>query len=365
MARALLLVVVGVIAATELAWLLLGGDAGPIGSALAELALTLSFAVFAWRPPAGALVLVASAGATVLVGTGMLGALVLVVGAGLVVATCSSAVIVGYALSAGVVCGAVIMLAPASGASEDAATLAVVATLSSAAGLYLRWLRGRASALESALVEQDRAREIATQIERDRIADELHDLIAHELTIIAMHAQVLRRTDEPASRQLAEGAIADAARKALADIRRVLRVAAMSRSDEPDVDSIRNQLGVSLEDVRSQIETAGGELLVEGSAGTLPPSIDTALGRIVREATSNVLKHGGAGAPVTISLGRADGRVRLRVRNGRGGSPRALELPTGGYGIARMRARAEALGGAFEAGPAGEGWTIEVSLPAG
>ena len=369
-ARIVLLSVVAVVAGIELLWLLTGQSTDPLASAMAQVLLTLAFGVFAWRPAAASVVLVASAGVALLLDVGVLAVLVLAVAAGLVVATSSRAVIAGYVVAV-VALSVIAMLRTSGGASaEDVTTLVVIAGLSSVAGSYLRVLRGRRLALASALVEQDAARELATQIERDRIADELHDLIAHELTIIAMHAQVLQLTRAPASRAVAQAAIADAARKALADLRRVLHVAQVSRdSADLDVDSVRNQLAVSLEDIRAQIESAGGsvDLPRDPSAiiDALPPSLDTALGRIAREAVWNVLKHAGAGARVSIRLERVGDDVRLAEHDQAGGVVVSPDLPSGGYGLARMRARAEVLGGTFEAGPVDGGWLVAVRLPIG
>lgn len=362
-----LLTLVGAIAAFETVWLLTGASTAPAVSAVAQLALTLSFAVFAWRPAAAAMVLIACASISLLLDVGLIAVLALSVAAGLVVATCGRVIILGYSVALLVLA----LIAPTriDGSSfEDSATLLIIAVLLSAVGLTLRLLRGRERSLSLALVEQDAAQDAATQIERDRIADELHDLIAHELTIIAMHAQVLQRTDEARTREIAQRAISDAARKALADIRRVLHVAQMSR-EEPyyDVDSVRNQLTVSLQDARAQIESTGGAVeLPVGTAtiaAALPPSLDTTLGRIAREAATNVLKHAGSGAQVTVGLERAHGEVRMTVHDRAGAQPRQLDIPSGGYGLARMRARAEVLGGSFDAGPSDGGWLVDVRLP--
>ncbi|MGM1029814.1 MAG: sensor histidine kinase [Actinomycetota bacterium] len=366
-ARVSLLILVGAVAVFESVWLLTGASTDPFVSAVAQLALTLSFGVFAWRPAAAAMLLVACGSISLLLDVGLVAVLVLAVAVGLVVATCAKGVVAGYAVALVVLA----LLAPTrveGGSVEDTATLLIVAALSSAVGLSLRLLRGRERSLTLALVEQDAARDAATQIERDRIADELHDLIAHELTVIAMHAQVLQRTDDAGPREIAQRAISDAARKALADIRRVLHVAQVSR-DEPyfDVDSVRNQLVVSLTDVKAQIESTGGAVAlpddVAAIAAALPPSLDTTLGRIAREAATNVLKHAGSGARVTIRLRRVHDEVRMSVHDRAGAQPRQLDIPSGGYGLARMRARAEVLGGSFHAGPFNGGWLVEVRLP--
>lgn len=367
--RIALLTLVGAIAAFETVWLLTGASTDPLISDVAQVVLTLSFAVFAWRPAAAAMLLVAGASAALLLDVGIVSVLVLSVAAGLVVATCSRGVAVGYTIALVVLA----LVAPArveGSEPADVATLLIVGALSSAAGLYLRLMRGRERRLSRALVEQDAARDAATQIERDRIADELHDLIAHELTIIAMHAQVLRRTDEREPRAVAEQAISEAARKALADIRRVLHVAQVSR-DEPyfDVDSVRNQLRISLDDIRAQIEATGGSVVLPVAAAAtvdgLSPSLDTTLGRIAREAATNVLKHAGAGATVTIGLERTEHEVRLTVHDRPGVQASELDIPSGGYGLARMRARTEVLGGSFAAGPSNGGWLVDVRLPLG
>lgn len=349
-----------------------GSTEVPWSSTIAQTTLTATFLLFAWRPPTAALVMQVSALVAVLSGAGAESVLPVALGAGLVMATCSRALTVAYLI----VFGALVMLGPAFDPGPfDLGTvmaLLLVATMSTLVGLFLRRMLQRTIQLASDLKDRQRMLEEAVQAERDRIADELHDFIAHELTIIAMHARVLQQTrDEEIQRQSQE-AIDGSARQALADIRRVLELTQATRGadDEPageeHGDAERRRLLPTITDVERELRAAGVQVELEGVYEVAPRmsrSMDMAMAQFLREAATNIIKHAGPASSVLVHLTTTDDDdIVMRVRNAVGGDG-SLTLPRGGYGLERMRERANVLGGRFEAGPAGDDWLVEVQLP--
>ena len=201
----------------------------------------------------------------------------------------------------------------------------------------------------------------ATLAERDRIAREIHDLVAHSLSVTMLHITGARR-------MLTDGDDVDEAIEALRDAERVGRqamqdirntVSSLATDDDP-----RRPLP-SADDLPGLVDRVRGAGLpasydVHGDVKRLPPALGLGLYRIVQESLTNVAKHA-PGSPVHVSLavGRSD--ARLTVRNTRT-VPHAV--PDGsGSGITGMTARISQLGGTLTAGPDGDAWVVESTLP--
>jgi len=198
--------------------------------------------------------------------------------------------------------------------------------------------------------------------ERARIARELHDVVAHHISMIAVQAETARLTTPglPAAgaRRLSE--IGDTARAGLTEMRRLLGVlradaAAPDLRPQPDL----RQLNELLDETRDT-SGAGARLIVSGPPVTLDPGVELAAYRIVQEALTNARRHA-PGAAVDVELHYTDDELRVRIRdNGPGPA-----LPDGGHGLAGMRERAAAVGGRLRAGPAAVGgFLVEATLPA-
>jgi signal transduction histidine kinase len=249
-----------------------------------------------------------------------------------------------------------------------AATLlaALVAWL---AGENLRQRRLRWAALEerAQLVERERAERerAAVAAERLRIARELHDVVAHSMSLIAVQAGVgahLIDSDVPSARA-ALGVIESTSRDALTEMRRMLGV--LRDGTEPA--EVRPVHGLAdLNDLVAEMRRSGlGVLLDRPGEVTLPPSADLAAYRVVQESLTNVLKHGGPVARVRVDV--TDDRLTIEVTDegrasaeGRSGVVDA----GGGHGLAGMRERLALYGGTFEAGPVvGGGFRVVASLP--
>jgi signal transduction histidine kinase len=224
----------------------------------------------------------------------------------------------------------------------------------------------RALAAQTQRTEAERAQRAVLE-ERARIARELHDVVAHHMSLIAVRAETapyrLPGLSETARAEF--GALSEVAREALAEMRRLLGVL---RHDQPAALAPQPQLA----DLPALIDAARqAGLSVELSAlpapGPVPSGVGVCAYRIVQESLSNASQHA-PGAAVTVSVGHDAGAVLLRVANGPGG---AAAGPAGsehgpGHGLTGMRERVALLGGSLSAGPApGGGFVVSAVLPVG
>jgi signal transduction histidine kinase len=249
--------------------------------------------------------------------------------------------------------------------SESAPTL--VGALALAAWLIVlfsvseiaRSRRERASELARTHAEEARRR---ASEERLRIARELHDVLAHNISLINVQAGVaLHLMDErPEQARSALTAIKQASNEALGELRSVLDI--LREGHEAPPRSPTTGLA-RLDDLVAKTEAAGLQVTtrVEGTPRALPRGVDLAAFRIVQEALTNVTRHAGeAGATIVIGYGEHD----LTVQIDDDGPGVASETPSGGKGISGMRERVTALGGEFEAGPRGDGgFRVRARLP--
>lgn len=199
--------------------------------------------------------------------------------------------------------------------------------------------------------------------ERTRIARELHDVVAHSLSLIQVQASTARyRVPGLADDAAAEfDDIAASARGALAEMRRVLGVL----RTEDHTAELAPQRGI--DDIPSLVETtrrAGADVaLATAVEGDISPATQIAAYRIAQEALSNAVRHA-PGTPITVSVTAASDDVRLVVRNTRDPESDQSEAAQGGHGLRGMGERAALLGGSITAGSdADGGWTVAASLP--
>jgi signal transduction histidine kinase len=223
--------------------------------------------------------------------------------------------------------------------------------------LHLAALRRRAEDLER---ERDTQARLAAVAERARISRELHDVVAHGLSVVVLQAQggAAELDRMPERTRQALGAIVDTGRLALAETRRLLGALGQDVAWVPPP-SVRR-----LPHLVEQVRAAGlpVELRIEGEPRPLPSTVDLAGCRIVQEALTNTLKHAGVGAAATVVLRYGASALRVEVRdNGRGPSGTSDEP---GSGLRGMRERVAVLGGQFHAGPADDGgFLVRARLP--
>ncbi len=228
--------------------------------------------------------------------------------------------------------------------------------------------RRRSALMVGALREDmaDSAFEYMARGERARIARELHDVVAHHISMVSVQAETARLTTagmpDDGKRRLTE--IADTARAGLTEMRRLLGVL---RSDDDTAPVAARQpqpglaeLGELLDEARAASATSV-RLIMSGPVRALDPGVELAAYRIVQEALTNSRRHA-PGAAADVELRYSAGDLLVRVRdNGPGGSSEP-----GGHGLIGMRERAQAVGGSLRAGPApGGGFLVEATLPAG
>ncbi|MEU7692334.1 histidine kinase [Microbispora hainanensis] len=239
------------------------------------------------------------------------------------------------------------------------------------AGIYTntrrRYVESLVERAERAERERDQQARIAAAAERARIARELHDVVAHNVSVMVVQADGAGYAidSDPEQARRAMQAISATGRQALAEMRRlvgVLRHDAGSPAEEYAPQPGVAQLGDLIEQVRaSGLPT---EFTVSGTARSLPEGEQLAVYRIVQEALTNALKHGGPGtrAWVEVTYGRRE--IELRISDdGRGAAaPRMV----GGHGLIGMRERAAMYGGSVEAAPRmGGGFRVVARIPVG
>jgi len=265
------------------------------------------------------------------------------------------------------------------------ATLALIAfggelpPLPSPAGPYLLlgvpWLVGgaiaqkrrQATLLQERAVqlarEQTRAAQAAVAEERARMARELHDVVAHHVSVMVIQAgaarQVLPGAPEQASAALR--IVEETGRAALSEMRRVVSV--LSPEGGPPELAPQPDLG-QLDELLERVRQAGlpVRLCIEGQARPLPSGMEVAAYRIVQEALTNALKYAGQ-APTEVRLNYSERGLRVEVQNA-GGSRKAPDTGAGGRGLVGMRERAALYGGTFEAGrQPDDGYRVRAWLP--
>ncbi|GAB3578417.1 sensor histidine kinase [Amycolatopsis endophytica] len=217
--------------------------------------------------------------------------------------------------------------------------------------------------------ERDQAGRIAVAEERGRIARELHDVVAHAVSVIVVQADgasyALKSSPEMAER--AVKTISETGRQALTELRRLLQVLRNEEvSGEP---RIPQPTAESLADLAGRVRTAGVpvELSIDGSLAELPAGVSLGVYRIVQESLTNTLKHAGRGARARVRVRRTENLVDVEILDDGAGKARALvpapDLP-GGNGVIGMRERAHLFGGILQVGPQpGGGWRVHASFP--
>ncbi len=227
-------------------------------------------------------------------------------------------------------------------------------TLAVAAGLLVRHERDLVAQLRQAqagLAERARAEE------RNRIARELHDVIAHTLTVSLLHVTSARLAVEHDLDDAAR-CLAEAERLGRASLDEVRMAVGMLHQDADAARTAPLPGAAGLPTLIEQFRSAGADaaFTVDGDTGRLPATTGLALYRILQEALTNAIKHApGAHSAVRLTVGADD--VRLAVDT-------AAKPGTGsGFGVLNMRERAESLGGQCTAGPGGSGWLVLATFP--
>jgi len=232
-------------------------------------------------------------------------------------------------------------------------------------GLYVAQLEERAAQLER---DRDREATLAVTNERTRIAREIHDVVAHGLSIMIVQADggLYAADASPEQAKKALATIGDTGRASLTEMRKMLGLLKADTQPDLDPNQPRPQPGISsLPELIENVRQAGltVDYQVSGTPRDLPALLGLTAYRIVQEGLTNTLKHAGPGARTSVQLDY--GREMLTVvvtDDGRGGGVAPSADP--GHGLVGMRQRASISGGTVNAGPkAGGGYEVIARLP--
>lgn len=206
------------------------------------------------------------------------------------------------------------------------------------------------------------AEELAKAGERLRIAREMHDVLAHSVSVMVLQtgaARMALHDHEPRIRDLLAG-IEEVGRDALEELRSILGV--LRDVSAATIPTHRARLDKVVETMRSAGLPVHLQLAVD--LDVLPDPMGVAVVRVVQEGLTNALKHGAAPA-TTVDISEADGQVKVVVANQGEPGPSGGSLPAGGHGLLGVAERVHTLGGTMQAGPrSGGGWQLRASLPA-
>ena len=224
-------------------------------------------------------------------------------------------------------------------------------------GLLMRaMMRNRESKIAKEAAEQD----VIVEQERNRIARDMHDVVAHSLAVVIAQADGARyaRATDPEAVDEALIAISTTAREALGDVRLLLGQLRHSQVDGPQ------PVLADLDRLLDQLRASG--LIIDFEQRGEPRALGTAqelsIYRIIQEAITNALRHGDRGAPVALCFEWLSDRVDLTITNGVDVPTTTAELHIG-HGLAGMTERAALVGGSLRAEPHGGNFVVTATLP--
>src|SRR5215469_12788077 len=218
---------------------------------------------------------------------------------------------------------------------------------------YLAELRDRADRLER---ERDQQAALAVAAERARIAREMHDIVAHHLTVMITlsEAAIAASASSPERANDVMRSVADTGRRALADTRRLLGVLRQRPSQDPGQEAAGTLQPVpdltQLDTLIEQVRSAGLDttLEIQGQVPDVPAGVQLTVYRLVQEALTNTLKHGGAGARASVRLRYLPGELLVDIDDDGAGATTAPATAGVGSGLLGMRERVHAYGGGVQ-----------------
>ena len=232
-------------------------------------------------------------------------------------------------------------------------------------GRWMRLRRWQTETLHDRAVRLERERDeqarLAVAEERARIARELHDVVAHAVSVMVVQAQAAQRVLEGAQPSVRESltAVETTGRQALVEMRRLL---GMLRKEDRELALAPRPSLAHIDSLVSQVREAGlpVDLQIEGEPRPLSAGVDVSAYRIVQEALTNALKHAGPAQAHVVLRYRPDALEIEISDDGRGPADASAD----GHGLVGMRERAALVGGVVESGPAnGRGYSVRALLP--
>lgn len=243
-----------------------------------------------------------------------------------------------------------------------------VATL---VGSGIRFLVVRAAKIKAQLRDIEAAAEEARVAERRALARELHDVVAHHITVITMQAMAGRNSGDAGALRNTMEVIEESSRQALTELRALLGVLRAEERDHPPLGAASSASGT---DLAAQVDVHVGQLKEHGikvSKVTLsaqmkcvPLSIQATCGRILRESVTNILKYSLPGASCAIVLDVDRDGVNIRIVNDKlKDLERRHPSLSSGFGLTSLNERVRALGGAYRASRSGDEWVVSARIP--
>lgn len=236
-------------------------------------------------------------------------------------------------------------------------------------GREMRIRRERAEELREQVANAERERmesaRRAVEEERARIARELHDVVAHQMTVMTIQAEGARRIAKDADPRIQQAldTIKATGHSALAEMRRVVGLLRDADGESPELAPLPRLTDLS--SLVDQVRSAGVpvDVSIDGEARPLADGVELSAFRIVQESLTNTAQHGGPGVSASVSVIYGDDTLDVVVvDDGRGAAAAASN--GGGHGLVGMRERVAVLGGSFEAGAkAGGGYRVHASIP--
>jgi len=230
---------------------------------------------------------------------------------------------------------------------------------------YLAELRDRADRLER---ERDQQAALAVAAERARIAREMHDIVAHHLTVMITlsEAAIAASASSPERANDVMRSVADTGRRALADTRRLLGVLRQRPGQDSGQEAALQPVPdlTQLDRLIEQVRSAGLDTTLEirGQVPDVPAGVQLTVYRLVQEALTNTLKHGGPGARASVRLRYLPGELLVDIDDDGAGVTAPAAVGVGG-GLLGMRERVHAYGGDVQAGPRQPGgWQVSARL---
>ena len=267
---------------------------------------------------------------------------------------------------AAVLCVPFLIVGLTSHESVPAVLLASLVPGAAGAGIAVRARREARTGTAAGEALADTLSQHTARGERARIARELHDVVAHHISMIVVQAETARLTTPglPAAGARRFTEIGDTARAGLTEMRRLLGVlredagaTVADRHPQPGLPQL-----AELIDAAREASEAGTRLIVSGPVAEFDPGVELAAYRITQEALTNARRHA-PGAAVDVELRYEENALRLRIRDNGPGPDQAATAT--GHGLLGMRERALAVGGSLHTGAApGGGFCVEAVLPA-
>lgn len=354
--RVVMLVVIGGVIAVDVSSLVFSYSPSLFQSVL-SIATSIVFALYLWSPWVATISLGIVFALSFIAGTESESIFAAAVAVGLVMRLGRTALVLSYI--AAFLVATVIVAYGDTNVPVTVGAYLIIAIVAGAIGFALRIALDKGRRLEQELAERAEHEREAVLAERRWIAGELHDSIAHHLTVVALHVQML--DDAERSRDSQE-AIRVAAKTAMTDLRFVIELA----DDGPRSSAVHSgDLATAIEEARGEIEAAGHPVVCEGDPRDerIHRAGEIILARIIRESATNILKHAGPG-DVSIRLDVDDEALTLAISSPLPETPRR-DLPSSSTGVNRMAERVVGASGEFDAGAVDGQWIVSASLPIG